>query len=254
MTLSIALIGYGKMGKEIGQIAKQRGHTLAAIIDPFDPAATSKTITAEALKGVHVAIDFTHPDALLGNVRVLAQLKIPMVIGTTGWYQHMDEVKALISKNHASFLWASNFSIGVNLFYRIVSEAAEIMNTIPEYDVYLHEFHHNQKEDSPSGTAKSLAQILLDRIERKTEILTAPPKGKIAPNQLHVTSTRVGSIPGTHTIGFDCFADTIELTHTARTRSGFALGAVMAAEWLHGKTGFYTIDDLMNTVLTRTSK
>jgi len=144
----------------------------------------------------------------------------------------------------SGLLYSSNFSLGMNYFFRIVRRAAELMNNANEYDVFVHETHHRQKLDSPSGTALSLARIVIDQIERKKEILTRPPDGKIKPEMLHVSSTRVGTVAGDHIVGFDSEADSIELRHVAKTRRGFALGALAAARWLHGRKGIYTMDDV----------
>ncbi|MFC1691411.1 4-hydroxy-tetrahydrodipicolinate reductase, partial [Nanoarchaeota archaeon] len=172
-----------------------------------------------------------------------------IVMGTTGWNDQMDEVKKIVEENGIGFIYGSNFSIGVNVFFKMIENAAKIMDKVDDYDVYGHEFHHNQKLDSPSGTAKSMANILLDNMSRKNTLVTDVVNRKIEPNELHFSSTRVGNIPGTHSIGFDSTADTIELKHTARNRSGFALGAVMAAEWIQNKKGFFSVEDMMNDVL-----
>ena len=251
MRPKIALIGYGKMGQEIHRIAKERGVEVKAIIDPISEGATAKEISAKSLAEIDVAIDFTHPDVIISNIKKLAELKINIVVGTTGWYDNMDQVKKIAKDKGIGLLWASNFSLGVNAFFRIVESAAKIMDKLDEFDVFIHEFHHSQKADSPSGTALTAANILLANIERKKKLLTETAHTKIRPEQLHLTSTRTGNIPGTHAVGFDSADSTIEIKHTARNRSGFALGAVRAAEWLKGKKGFYTIDDMMKELLGR---
>ncbi|PIN86364.1 4-hydroxy-tetrahydrodipicolinate reductase [Candidatus Woesearchaeota archaeon CG10_big_fil_rev_8_21_14_0_10_44_13] len=247
--MNIAIIGYGKMGHEIERIARERGLSIKAIIDPKSEGATAKEISERSLKGVDVAIDFTHPSMVIGNVQSLARLKKNIVLGTTGWYDKTDEVRRIAEKNKVGLIWASNFSIGVNVFFRIIESASMMINNIPEYDIFCHEFHHNQKADSPSGTARSIANIILKNVERKKEMITETSREKIRPEHLHVTSTRAGSIPGTHIVGFDSAADTIELKHIARDRSGFALGAVMAAEWINGKKGFFSIDSMMKDLI-----
>ncbi|MEK6950049.1 MAG: dihydrodipicolinate reductase C-terminal domain-containing protein, partial [Nanoarchaeota archaeon] len=146
-------------------------------------------------------------------------------------------------------IWSGNFSIGVNIYFKIIENAAKIMNKFTDYDMFVHEFHHNQKADSPSGTAVMIGKILTDNVDRKKKIVTEELKRRITPNELHISSTRSGSIPGTHIVGFDSPADTIELKHTARGREGFALGAIMAAQWIKDKKGFYNIDDLMDDII-----
>jgi len=247
--MNIAIIGYGKMGKEIEQIALQRGHAVKAIIDPAEEKATSKEISEKILEGIDVCIDFSSPESALQNIQKISSLGKNLVVGTTGWYEDMNKAKKTVEENKTGFIWASNFSIGVNAFYKIVGEAARIFNKIPEYDAFGLELHHKMKKDSPSGTAKSLGEIMLKNMTRKTKLVFDKLDRKLESNELHFASVRGGSIPGTHKIGFDSDADTIELTHTARNRKGFALGAVMAAEWLIEKKGFYSVNDFMQEIL-----
>jgi 4-hydroxy-tetrahydrodipicolinate reductase len=245
--MKLALLGYGRMGKEVERVAKLRGHTICAIIDPTPASgASQKELNAECLRNAEVVIDFTLPSSVPGNIKIVSAAKKNMVIGTTGWYDHMTEAKQLVGAAGTGLIYSSNFSIGVNVFYRIVEAAARLINKVPEYDVFGYELHHNQKVDSPSGTAKNLAEILLKNITRKKQLQFDKIDGrKISPEELQFASIRAGSIPGTHVAGFDSEADTIELKHTARSRAGFALGAVMAAEWLDGKKGFFTMNDFM---------
>jgi 4-hydroxy-tetrahydrodipicolinate reductase len=234
--MRIALIGFGQMGRQIDAIAREQGETVARVFE------IDSHVSPEALEDVDVCIDFSMPTAVLNNIRTAVKAKRDIVVGTTGWYDHLPELKESIRES--GLLYSANFSLGMNYFFRLVRRAGELMNGAPEYDSYVHEIHHRQKVDSPSGTALRLAQILLDTIDRKAEILTKPPDGKIAPEMLHVTSTRVGVVSGTHTVGFDSEADFIELTHVAKTRRGFALGALTAARWLRGRKGIYTMDDV----------
>jgi len=250
--MNIALIGYGKMGRMIEQIAISQGHIVAAVVDPFAPNTvngqkTAKTIADADFSSIDAAIEFTQPDTAFANILALAERKIPAVIGTTGWYDQMDKVKTMIEKSGSSLLWASNFSIGVNMFYRIAWYAAELMNNFSEYDTGGFEAHHNKKIDSPSGTAKILAEGVLSRIERKKKIVWETQKGKPEADEFHFPSLRMGSVPGTHSLFFDSMADTIEITHTARNREGFAFGAIRAAQWLTAQKrhGVFTIDDMM---------
>lgn len=226
--MKIALIGYGKMGRLVETVAKGRGHTIVAIIDPHQE---TKTIDKTSLKGAEVCIDFTHPTTVLSNLKACASLGLNVVIGTTGWDQQLPQVKEIVNKSGIGCLYSANFSIGVNLFIKMVEEAAKLMNHFDEYDVAGLEYHHKQKVDSPSGTAKMLTEALLKNGPRK--------------KQCDFSSVRCGSIPGTHTIVFDSPADTITLSHEARSREGFAKGAVTAAEWIQGKKGLFTINDLL---------
>jgi 4-hydroxy-tetrahydrodipicolinate reductase len=246
--VKIALIGYGKMGKIIESIAKQRGNEVVSIIDPNCDTA-QKEITKESLKDADVCIDFTHPTVIMENIKKISSLGKNIVIGTTGWYDRMPEVESMINKNKVGAIWSGNFSIGVNVFFRIVESAASLFNNIHDYDAMVHEIHHNQKADSPSGTASMIGKIILKNMSRKNKIITDKLERKIEPNELHISSVRVGTVPGTHEVLFDSAADTIELKHTARTREGFALGAVMAAEFIADKKGFYGIEDLMNNLI-----
>jgi len=256
--MNIAVIGYGKMGKMIEQIARAQGHTIAAIVDPFVTDAPAgikiaKTINEANFDAVDAAIEFTQPDTAAANIIALAERKIPAVTGTTAWHERMDEVSRAVEKANSSLLWASNFSIGVNMFYRIAWFAAELANNFPEYDAGGFEAHHNKKMDSPSGTAKVLAEGVLSKLERKNKIVWETMNRKPESNELHYPSLRIGSVPGTHSLFFDSPADTIEITHTARSREGFASGAVQAAGWLVSdkRQGIFTIDDMMSDLFKK---
>jgi 4-hydroxy-tetrahydrodipicolinate reductase len=242
--MKLALIGYGKMGQEIEKvaIAKDIAHIK---IDPNEQNCV-KEINKEVLDGVDVCVDFTHPDNVIENIKKIAEYGKNIVVGTTGWYNKMDEVKNIVAENNIGLIWSGNFSIGVNAYLKIIKNASKLMNKINTYDVYVHEFHHNQKADSPSGTAIMIGDVLIKNIERKNKIVTEQLKRKINPDELHISSTRAGKIPGTHVVGFDSAADSIELKHIARNRQGFALGAVMAARWIQDKKGFFNIDDMLD--------
>ncbi|HIG98734.1 TPA: 4-hydroxy-tetrahydrodipicolinate reductase [Candidatus Woesearchaeota archaeon] len=246
--MKIALIGYGKMGKEVERVARLRGHSVCAVIDRVDPGATRKELdsSGSCLKEADVVVDFTVPASVSGNIRKVTAAGKSMVVGTTGWYDGMTEAKQLVGQAGTGFIYSSNFSVGVNIFYQIVEAAARLIDRIPEYDVFGYELHHSQKLDSPSGTAKSIAEILLKNISRKKQVQYEKLDRKINPEEIHFASIRSGSIPGTHIVGFDSEADTIELKHAARNRAGFALGAVMAAEWLRGRKGFFTMNDFIS--------
>ncbi len=245
--MNIAIIGYGKMGHEIEKVAEAKGIAVRTI-DPTAGDADFKEISEESMRNADVCVDFSHPDAVIRNIEKAAKFKKNIVVGTTGWYGSMDKVKRIVKDAGIGLIWSGNFSIGVNAYFKIIEQAAKIMNNIEDYDVFVHEFHHSQKADSPSGTAVMIGKIIIANMKRKNKVVTQELKRKIEPNELHISSTRAGSIPGTHIVGFDSDADTIEIKHTARNRSGFALGAVMATEWIKGKKGFYDINDLMKQI------
>jgi 4-hydroxy-tetrahydrodipicolinate reductase len=242
------------MGRLIEKTALSRGHAVVAVIDPFaDGTAASgcvigKTIAGlgGALGGVHVAIEFSSPASAVDNIKTLLAAGIPVVTGTTGWYDRLPEVEAAVKAANGSLVWSSNYAVGVRLFLKIAAFAAKTADPYEEYDVGGYESHHNRKADSPSGTAKTLVESVLAAQTRKSKAvydkLDRPP----AQDELHFASLRVGSDPGTHTIFFDSGADTIEITHRARNREGFASGAVRAAEWLagsgHPRRGIFTLD------------
>jgi 4-hydroxy-tetrahydrodipicolinate reductase len=234
--MKIALIGYGKMGHEIEAVALEQGETVACTFDVGNPVNTSD------LADVDVCIEFSTPDTAIQNIRVALEAKKDIVVGTTGWYPRLSEIRPLVKDS--GLLYSPNFSIGVNMTFRLASALAEMMNNNPQYDAYIHEWHHRQKADSPSGTALKLAEILLSKLERKTKMETARVDGKIDPAALHVSSTRVGTVAGTHIVGFESDADSIEIKHVAKSRRGFAMGAVRAAQWLKGRKGVYTMDDV----------
>jgi 4-hydroxy-tetrahydrodipicolinate reductase len=251
--MKIALIGYGKMGKMIEQIARTQGHEIAAIVDPAAEAGSNiySTISSANFDSIDAAIEFTQPAAAVANLIALAERKIPTVTGTTGWFDKLEEVGKAVKAAGTSLLWASNFSIGVNLFNRITWYAAELFNNFADYDVGGFEIHHNKKLDSPSGTAKTLTEGVLSRIDRKKKITWDTINRKPEANELHYPSLRMGSVPGTHSLYFDSAADTIEMSHTARSREGFASGAVQAAKWLAAekRQGVFTIDEMLKDIL-----
>lgn len=255
--MKIALVGFGKMGHMIARAAELRGHQVVCTVDLFAPDASCITgdakVMADAIaaSGAEGLIEFSHPASVMGNIRSLVPVGLPLVVGTTGWLDNIAEVRQLVEQHNSAFLHSSNFSVGVNMFYRMVANAAKLMAELEEYDVAVLESHHNQKADSPSGTALDIAKRVLENIPRKKTMVTGAFGRKPEPEELHVASVRVGSVPGTHTLIFDSAADTIELTHTARSREGFALGAVRALEWLsapdadmQAKKGVFTMNDV----------
>ena len=245
--MKIALVGYGKMGHMIEQCAKRAGHEVVVTIDVAaedamvkveqgDGAAVARAVKSSGAEGV---IEFTHPVAVMNNIEALLPLGLPLVVGTTGWNDKHEYVNELAGKVGGTIMTAGNMSIGVNMFYRIVEEAAKIMSQFSDYDVAVWELHHNQKADSPSGTALEIARHVQAGYKNKTEIVTDAFHERPQANQLHVSSTRCGNVPGTHKVFFDGTADTIEITHTARSREGFAVGTVNCLEKLSSaiKTG-----------------
>lgn len=241
--MKIALVGYGKMGHMIESCAKSKGHEVVATVDILAKNATNLVkagdydAVAEAVKnsGAEGVIEFTHPSSVIGNLKALIPLGLPLVCGTTGWAKSEGEIEKLCASANCTLMRSSNFSIGVNMFYKIVEEAARIMAEYSEYDVAVWEAHHNQKADSPSGTALEIARRVMSGNKSKTEMVVDAFHERPKANELHVSSTRVGFVPGTHTVFFDSPADSIELTHRARSREGFALGSVVALEKLVAK-------------------
>ncbi len=238
--MTIALIGYGAMGKEIERIALDRGLTISHRLH-----RTSPIPTASDMKGVDVAIHFAGAESIPDSLRPWAAEGIPLVIGTTGWSDRLAQVSSLVGSSRIGLVHAANFSLGVNVFLQMVRHAAALMDRLPEYDASIHEIHHRRKADSPSGTALAMGRSVLAELSRKQTIQTGPPAGSLRPEQLQITSARTGTVVGTHTLTFDSAADSIELTHTAKNRSGFAHGALLAAEWVRGCTGIYTMQDVL---------
>lgn len=241
--MNIALIGYGAMGQIVHKVAKEKGFNIVSIIDITHPEAHYHLINEESLKGVDVCIDFTNPEAVLNNVLQISEQGKSIIMATTGWLVKEPKIKEIVEDSKIGFLYASNFSVGVNLFFKMVRQAAQIINQFDDYDIYSYEMHHNRKKDAPSGTALSIGGILLEEIERKRELLIEKPEGEIKKDQLHLATIRGGDIPGTHCVGFDSQADTIELKHTARNREGFALGSLLAAEWIKDKKGYFGTEE-----------
>lgn len=248
--MKIALLGFGGMGKVVRTIALERGHEVPVIVDPSAKEATSGKLDTAALKGMDVVIDFSNGDSVLENAKICAEAGVNLVEGATGWYGKLDEIKKVVGSKDAGgkigFMWSSNFSIGVNMYFKIVEAAAKLVNKFDEYDVWGTEIHHYNKADSPSGTAKTLEKILLENIERKTAVVEDKLDRKREMNEIHFSSVRGGLVNFGHTIGFDSAADRITITHEARCRDGYALGAVKAAEWIVGKKGYFEMEDFLN--------
>jgi 4-hydroxy-tetrahydrodipicolinate reductase len=230
-TMKIALIGYGAMGKLVRRLAEEKGHDASAIIDEPEAGLSADQVAAK-LQGVDVAIDFTVAAAVKRNVEACMLAGIALVEGTTGWNDGRADIERIVLDGDGAMVFGANFSIGVNLFYRIVDHAAELIAKFPEYEAFVEEQHHSRKRDAPSGTALKLKDIVAGHFS----------------NEFSVSATRAGNIPGTHRVGFDGPSDQILLEHTARSREGFAAGALVAAEWIVGKKGFFEFTEVMDEI------
>ena len=260
--MKTALIGYGKMGKLLYERLLEKGHEICLVVDPYAkpgeklpsgmPILTSlKDALNSGLKDCNCAIEFTAPVSAAENLLFLAENKIPVVCGTTGWYDKLPEISRAVQDSETSMVWAANYSLGVNIFYRIASYAAKLIDPFKEYDVAGLETHHNGKADSPSGTAKVLVERVMKEMTRKKKAVYDIMDRKPQEDELHFASLRVGSEHGTHSLIFDSPADTIEIVHNGRNREGLVSGAIVAAEWLCAKkrSGVFTIDDVLADIL-----
>jgi 4-hydroxy-tetrahydrodipicolinate reductase len=229
MAKNLAIVGYGKMGRLIEQLAPEYGFAVALKLDEFNNV-DFQAMTRENFSGIDVAIEFSVPSATVGNVERLAKLGVNTVVGTTGWLEQIDYVRRLVEEAGIGFVWSPNYSIGVNVFFRLVAEAARLFAEQPEYGAWAWEIHHITKKDAPSGTLLKLVEEM-----------------KLAgyPRAIDTSASRAGAHPGTHEIGFDSAADTITLRHAARSREGFVRGALKAAQWIEGKKGFYEFKDIL---------
>ena len=236
--MKLALIGYGKMGKTIEQTALQRGHQIVCIID----ADNQHDFRSPQFAQADAAIEFTTPTAAIDNYRRAWQIGIPVVSGTTGWTAQLPDIQHEIATNGYTLFWSSNFSLGVNIFMELNRHLAKLMNAFPNYAPSMTEIHHTEKKDAPSGTAITLAEDILTQLDRKTTWCLGQAT---RPDELPIAAIREGQVPGTHTIRYDSPEDTITITHEAKNRQGFALGAVLAAEFTMGKKGFFTMHDLL---------
>ena len=236
--MRIALIGYGKMGKTIEEIALQRGHSvnLKIDIDSLD------SFTKENLQRCDVAIEFTGPNSAKENILKCIHATTPIVSGSTGWLDSLAEVKANCAAKNGTFLYASNFSVGVNIFFEVNKKLAQLMSTRDSYDVSIEEIHHTQKKDAPSGTAITLAEQVLQEVNRKKNWVNDATSNK---ENLTITSKRIDPAPGTHSVKYNSVIDDIEIIHTAHNRQGFALGAVLAAEYIHDKKGIFSMQEVL---------
>jgi 4-hydroxy-tetrahydrodipicolinate reductase len=236
--MKIALIGYGKMGKEIEQVAIGRGHEIVLKVDQ----QKSRSITPRELQQAEAAIEFSTPESAFKNILLCFDAGVPVVAGTTGWLDKMDQAKSACLSSEGTLFYASNYSIGVNIFFQLNRYLASIMNNYEEYGPSIEEIHHIHKKDSPSGTGITLAEDLLREISRKQTWQEGSPTGS---SVLPIDSRREGEVPGTHTVRYTSPVDAIEITHIAHNRKGFALGAVLAAEWIQGRKGVFGMNDLL---------
>lgn len=237
--MNIALIGYGRMGRAIEAAALARGHHIGLRVSSANAGASPT--------GCDAAIEFTRPDQVLASIRCCLEARVPVVVGTTGWYDHLDTVKALVQQHQGTLLWASNFSIGVNLFFRLNRQLARIMDPHPAYGLRIDEVHHVHKLDAPSGTAITLARDIDLHTRRYTGWRTvAEARACATDGAVPIGSERTGEVPGKHSITWRSPEDRITITHEAFGRQGFATGAVVAAEWLRGRTGLFTMDDVLD--------
>lgn len=220
--MKIALFGYGKMGRMIEELASRNGDKVAAVVDPVSGSHGN-------IANADVAIDFTEPGGVMDNIRLVCQAGLPMVVGTTSWYGHLDEARELVTKAGTGLVYGSNFSLGVNIMFKLADRAAELFSKFSKYDPFIEEAHHKFKKDAPSGTGLTIKKVVAAKYGR----------------EVTCSSTRAGYIPGTHTLGFDSEADTLTITHVARSRAGFAEGALLAANWIVNRKGCYEFKDIL---------
>lgn len=244
--MKLALIGYGKMGKMIESIALDRNHEIVLIIDQDN----ANELTTENLQKADVAIEFSTPDTVLNNIETCIKAGVPLVVGTTGWYGQLQKIKDDCIAANSAVMYGSNFSVGVNIFFKFNQQLAKMMNNFADqYDVAIEEIHHIHKLDSPSGTAITIAEDVIEEFDHKTEWVDVKADDEVTNHNaehLIIASYREGEVPGTHSVIYDSDVDRIEFKHVAHGRQGFALGAVLAAEWLKGKTGFYSVKEMYN--------
>ena len=230
--MKLAIIGYGAMGQLVAKLAAEQGHEVSVTLNSRDAERSTEEL-AGSLRGCDVAIDFSVAAAVIPNVKACASAELPLVEGTTGWQSRLDEAKNVVSQNDGALIYGANFSVGVQVFYRIAASASELFHSLESYDAFIEEAHHKRKRDAPSGTALQLGEIVALHVGR----------------EVPVSSTRAGYIPGTHRVGFDSAADQIILEHTARGREGFAAGALLAASWIIGRKGVYEFSEVFDEIL-----
>ncbi len=242
--MNIALIGYGKMGREIESVAVQRGHSIVSV---FSSSSTLPPATSEFYQHhtIQCCIDFSHTAFVRSHAEICSSLGIPLVEGTTGWQNQKDEILSCIKKHDGTFVYGNNFSVGAQMFFRIVRNAAQLMSAFPDYDVAIHETHHTKKKDSPSCTAITIAEEIFSQLKNKSTIKRNDDQSIIAPHEIGISSSRIGTVFGNHSVLFHSAADEIELIHRAHNRSGFAHGAVLAAELTQKVSGIFSFEELL---------
>lgn len=241
--MKLALVGTGRMGQAVSEVASSKGHDVCVRFDSDRPLVEADP---SVLSDAQVAVDFSLPSLALDHLRRYSEWGQPAVVGTTGWYEDLNTVEEFVREQEGTILYAPNFSIGVAVVRRALAALGPLFDELEEYDAFVHEMHHNKKVDSPSGTARMLGELLVETLERKEHLEIETQHHSIDPSALHVTSTRTGSVFGTHTVGFDGPYDHITVEHRAKSRRGFAAGAVRAAEWLTGRRGLFTLDDMLD--------
>lgn len=246
--MNLALVGTGRMGRAVEAVAGERGHNVVARFDSKNPLLDEHD--PSALKNAEVCIDFSTPNVVLDHLHRYALWGVDAVVGTTGWFQKIDTVRDWVEEGQNAILYAPNFSLGVAIMERAIRGMLPLLDRLDDYDPWIHEAHHVGKVDSPSGTAIRLAERIIEGLDRKKRSEPEAQHGKIDADALHVTSTRAGHIFGEHTVGFDSSVDRITLTHSAKDRRAFALGAVRAAEWIPGRQGLFTLDDWIDSVIS----
>lgn len=250
--MRIAIVGYGKMGHVVREVALREGHQVVAVIDPRSDKSevTGKVCDEASLHGADVAIEFSVPEGMEQRMLTYAEAGVPAVVATTGWYDRLEAIGKSIKASDCSIIWSGNFAIGVHLFFAIARRAAQLMDRFPAYDPVVQELFHAAKADSPSGTSLMLGNILLDELSRKDRLETGRLDRKREATEIHLSSARGGANPGTHTLIFDSPVDSIEITHRARSREGFATGALQAAAWIcDGRRGFFKLEDMLKDLL-----
>jgi 4-hydroxy-tetrahydrodipicolinate reductase len=242
--MKIALIGYGNMGQKVERVLSDGKHKIVSV-----SFKNKKKLDKTGIKWADVAIDFTSPSVVLEHIEIVSRLGVNMVVGTTGWYNHLEHVKKVIEKNKTGLIYGSNFSVGGNIFFQIVKEASLLFHTFGGYDVGGYEIHHTGKKDSPSGTAKKIGSIIMENFPTKKKLETGRLNRKIEQDELHFASLRVGGNFGHHSVIFDSAADQVTLTHTAHGRQGFAEGAILAAEFIEKRKGIFTFEELFSNMI-----
>ena len=240
--MNLAIVGTGQMGQAVAALAPERGHSIVVEFDSERPLTDAQPGSFDA----DVAIDFSLPSVALDHLRWYGENDQPAVVGTTGWYDDLPQVREWVDDHDAAILYAPNFSIGVAVLRRALASVGPLLDALPDYDAFVHEIHHTNKVDSPSGTARMLGEVVIEQLHRKTHIDAEAQHDRIDPKALHVSSTRAGSVFGEHTVAFDSPYDRIALEHRAKSRHGFAFGALRAAEWLRGRSGLFTLEDVLD--------